>query len=139
MLFLLLSLAQAADVSACTATETVVFGCPTKNGKRISICSANGKVQYRFGSSTTQELAYPPDGDHTKIHAEERSYAQAMATVFSFDNAGIHYEVTSSIGSGAMNAESNNFEGVYVMQNGKLIATVPCASPATVQAEAFPK
>lgn len=50
----------------CTSTEKVIFSCPLRNGKTVSLCASSdlsmdkGTLQYRFGRlGSTPELKYP--------------------------------------------------------------------------------
>ncbi len=110
----------------CAASEKVYFSCASR-AKYIAVCGSGDAIQYRFGPRSAPELAYPTTPDARSFTLEERRTAQALANVLSFSNDGVRYEVTQSVGSGAgPSAESNNFAGVYVLKEDKVIATVRC-------------
>ncbi|MFT4978544.1 MAG: hypothetical protein ACI8S6_004454 [Myxococcota bacterium] len=115
----------------CAAGESVFFSCSTNNSKVLSLCGSGSgsgsRVQYRFGPLGNPELVYPPDSRASAFSVAEESTVRAQATVASVSNGDVTYKVTDSIGGGGgPDAASNNFQGVYVYQNDKLLATVGC-------------
>ena len=110
----------------CVAGEAVYFSCPTSSTKALSLCGGGGTVQYRFGPPGDPELVFPDDSSPAAFTVRTESYARAIATIASFTNGDINYQVTDSSGSGGIDAESNNFQGVTVFQGDKLLATVSC-------------
>ena len=75
---------------------------------------------------------FPEDSSPAAFTVKTENYARATATIASFTNGDINYQVTDSSGSGGIDAESNNFQGVDVFQGDKLLATVSCqGSPQT--------
>ena len=110
----------------CMAGETVFFSCPTSSTKTLSLCGGSGTVQYRFGPPGSPELVFPSDSSPSTFTVKTENYARATAKIASFYNGDVNYQITDSIGSGGVDAESNNFQGVYVFEADQLIATVPC-------------
>lgn len=126
-------LVGAAQNGHCTAAETVFFSCPTSATKVLSLCGGTGKVQYRFGPPGAPELVHPADHSPAAFSISEESTIRAQATVVRLSNGEVTYAITDSAGgSGGPDAESNNFQGVYVYQNDELLADVRCTeSPQT--------
>ena len=110
----------------CAVGEMVFFSCPTSSTKTLSLCGGAGEVQYRYGPPGAPELVFPEDSSAAAFTVKTESYARAIATIASFNNGDINYQVTDSSGSGGMDGESNNFQGVYVFKGDKLLATVGC-------------
>jgi hypothetical protein len=120
----------------------VVFSCPSKGGKILSVCAGPGRnaLQYRFGKPGAIELEYPPKPSASAFTLGEVTYVRAMGYVLRFTNAGVRYEVTSLSGGGCCSPEeaaSNNFQGVYVSPPGADTVDVPCTGDVTDNLEAL--
>jgi hypothetical protein len=128
--------AMAAEpVKATCAVAEVLFECPVKGGKVLQVCGEEGEtpwMQYVFGKPGAPDLVYPAArmGSVSWFTYEERTFAQSMGQALVFTNNGVRYELVEMIGGGAgPMAESNNFAGVYVHKDDKLLATVGCTTP----------
>lgn len=122
----------------CAAGEQVWFDCPITGGKRVSLCGGPGAAdaQYRFGAVGSPELVFPAaaTGGKAAFKVEERTHIRSQGTVAVFENEGHRYEVSSYAGGGGgADAESNNFQGVYVFKGDELLATVSCSEHPTMQ------
>ncbi|MDP2316617.1 MAG: DUF1176 domain-containing protein [Pseudomonadota bacterium] len=125
-------------IGHCAATEIPYFSCPTSKGKVISVCGAGAGVQYRFGPLGHPELVYPAVPSATAFTLEERQPAGARATLLSFENAGVGYEVVEAAGAGAGElGEGDDFKGVYVSKASERIAKVRCSAPPTTNWDAL--
>ena len=121
-----------AGTGHCSSSETVYFSCPTSRTKVLSLCGGGGRVQYRFGPVGAPELVYPEDSRPSAFTVREERYARSMADVAVFANGDVRYEVTDAIGGGGgPDAESNNFQGVYVFRGDELLASVNCTAAPT--------
>ncbi|HEX3635693.1 MAG TPA: hypothetical protein VHV99_09430 [Paraburkholderia sp.] len=74
-----------AQVSLCSADETVFFSCAVKNGEKVvSLCGTKGLsrnqgyLQYRFGRSSHIELEYPKAREDTRRAFSYAHYFRAL-------------------------------------------------------------
>lgn len=132
--------APATGTGHCAADERAYFDCPVQGGKHLSLCGGPGPAdaQYRFGPVGSPELAFPADkaGGRAAFTVEARTHVRSSGQVASFTNEGVTYEVTAMSGGGCCSPEeaaANNFQGVYVMKDGDIQATVNCAAEPTMQ------
>ncbi|MEL6344922.1 MAG: hypothetical protein AAFV53_17525 [Myxococcota bacterium] len=127
VLLLALPLAFAEDASyrgLCAADETVVFSCPVKANKHLSVCkpAATEGLQYRFGPAGSPELTTPAAITDLSVWAyEEKMYARSMAEELTVKNGEYAYTVTSQQSGGP-----DSFVGVVVRKGEQEIATLPC-------------
>ena len=121
--------ASSGPVATLCGSEPVIFGCPRSNGKALAVCGGPGRIQYRFGPPNAPEMMFPADPAQgpAEMVLTAVSYAQSMGHVLKFQSGNVRFEVTSMIGGGGgPDAESNNFQGVYLYDGEKLVDTVPC-------------
>jgi hypothetical protein len=123
----------------CLPAEHVEFACNTTNKKTISICSANGAVQYRFGTfGQTPDMVVPKDFTPTAKNgvAEDGIISLAGGGAgggwASFKNGATTYAVYDINESKGLDFEGqslglDNLSGVMVVQNGKFAAAIACA------------
>ncbi len=117
----------------CAAGERTLFACGT-GSKTVAVCASarltrtEGSVQYRFGSATAVELAYPAEG------ADWRGVARGGVLMFSagggsflaFSNREYRYIVYSAVGQGW-----GKKSGVAVERSGRRIASLACRTATT--------
>ncbi len=113
--------------SHCTSEETVVFSCSLGN-KTVSVCGSkgftgtSGYLQYRFGKHGAPENIYPSLGDPPTKYTERQwvPLGGGGEAYLRFKKANYAYVVYSSYSHG------NEFFGVVVEKNGKVIANHKC-------------
>jgi hypothetical protein len=117
----------------CQETEAVIFSCPTKSGKHISVCSgAKVPVKYLFGNAVKVELVLPVNKD-VKIGYNSIMYSGGGGGYVRFKTGPMEYIVYSRTGRGFDEA------GVIVQKSGKKIATVTCKIPSEVDLSTLEK
>ncbi|MCX7514334.1 hypothetical protein [Frateuria sp. STR12] len=80
----------------CRAGETTYFSCPTARHKTIALCGGlPGALQYRYGTASKVELAYPQDAAEGPQKLGYAHYAryQAERTEVGFSRADVDYAV----------------------------------------------
>ena len=125
-IILLLSFAYA-ETTLCNNSDVVVFSCDIKK-KKLSVCKHKNQIIYKYGTKNKIEL---------KIKSKPRySYRQFVRANYEehlrFYNKGYDYIVYSSE---FMEYEKSPYDktahyvehnGVYVVKNKKLLATLRC-------------
>ncbi|ASQ46053.1 lysozyme inhibitor LprI family protein [Legionella clemsonensis] len=129
-LFLLLfSVASFAESnSLCQRNEQILFSCPTKNEKIISLCASEnlsattGYLQYRFGKKNNIELYYPereiPPGKAFTGRSQMFSGGGGIYLRFSKNN--YDYIIYSGIGKGW------EINGLILLKNLTFLSYFPC-------------
>ncbi len=95
-------------VSHCGSDETVVFSCPVKGKKTVSVCAAKdlshktGSLIYRFGKRNQPELTLPksPDNWRDAVRAGNVMYAGGGGTYLGFKSGEYTYVVYGASGRG---------------------------------------
>jgi hypothetical protein len=115
--------AFAGDGMLCQPQEKVIFSCPLKNSKIVSLCvSANPAlsfVEYRFGKPAKPELLYRASGedkDHL-FHRAEVLYGNNSVDNIWFANGKYIYSI---------NMPARGAPGVEVWKNGDIVANMEC-------------
>ncbi len=114
--------------SLCQRNEQVLFSCPTKNAKIISLCasenlsSTNGYLQYRFGKKNNIELYYPEDKVLPKKAFTGRSqmFSGGGGIYLRFTKNNYDYITYSGIGKGW------ELNGLILLKNLTFLSYFPC-------------
>ncbi len=126
LLIVLFATSFSSFASLCLKTEDVIFSCPTKNGKFISVCLGSGiPVQYLFGVIDKIELTLPKSKDD-KVSYNSIMYSGGGGGYVRFKAGVMEYIVHSTMGKGFDRA------GVIVQKGGKKIAEVICKTSTDV-------
>jgi hypothetical protein len=106
--------------SHCTADEKVVFSCPVKGQKFVSVCATKdlsdktGSLIYRFGKMNQVEMTLPKsaDGWRDTVRAGNVMYAGGGGTYLGFKSNEYTYVVYGAFGRGW-----GTKNGLMVMKN----------------------
>lgn len=126
-LLLISAAASASAQSLCRPSELVVFACPTKPGKLISLCLAGQALTYRYGTKAKVELEQAAWGPGKADAFKYFHYVRAgtYRSSVGFETPDASYEVFSHDEAPAQ-AES----GVRVtLKAGSHTASYRCAKP----------
>ena len=112
----------------CAPGDQPLMQCDATNGKNVAVCGSAGRLQYRFGAVGAPELVFPPDANPRAFQFKYETTVRSERNILEFTNDGYVYDITDAIGGGGTDdAEYNNFQGVEVWKDGKVVATVSCA------------
>lgn len=107
---------QPVATSVCLPGQEVVFDCPAKGERRISVCrSQNGALNYRYGKVGAREL------ELTKGAHAERALARGQEVTWTFTKDVYSYQVFV-VEAGPQDSG----RGVLVEKSGKPVTTVSC-------------
>lgn len=114
--------------SLCQRNEQVLFSCPTKNAKIISLCasenlsSTSGYLQYRFGKKNNIELYYPEDKVPPKKAFTGRSqmFSGGGGIYLRFTKNNYDYITYSGLGKGW------EINGLILLKNLTFLSYFPC-------------
>ncbi|STX47260.1 Uncharacterized protein conserved in bacteria [Legionella hackeliae] len=135
LVFILSTPVFAETASLCQSNEQVVFSCPTKNSKTISLCAsedlsaATGTIQYRFGKKNNIELFYPSK----KIPPSEafmgrsQMFSGGGGIYLRFGKNNFDYIIYSGIGKGW------DVNGLILLKNSKFLSYFPCIEKPVIQ------
>jgi hypothetical protein len=132
VLFGLCAAPALAHDSLCRPGESALFSCRVGGGKLASLCAsadlgANaGTLQYRFGTRASVELAYPEPPAHPRASFRRGSiaFSGGGGDFVSFSRGVYVYTLYSAV------SPAGDVEGVAVRQDGRLVANLPCTTPA---------
>lgn len=93
--------AETAQTTHCATSEQVVFACPVRSGKIVSVCASRdldertGYLQYRFGRPGAVELEFPAERSGSQARFEYAHYFRARFELeeLRFSNGGHDYVV----------------------------------------------
>jgi hypothetical protein len=125
------AVAQKAGVSSCLADEGVFFSCRLKGNDRIvSLCMAPktspfGKITYRYGTGTKDELTYVASAENHNRFLGTVSPVSPRAKVRQiwFEMKDIKYIVTACIGG-----DCPHRAGLLVFQGKHLLSSEACTN-----------
>lgn len=116
--------AQSEEKDLCAPFEEIYFSCPVGH-KVISVCASgnispeNGYVQYRIGRPGRVEFQYPkmPDPPRRNFAISDISGGNLNIVHLKFKSGSYNYVLYQG-----------NVSGVYVKENGKIVANLMCGS-----------
>jgi hypothetical protein len=88
------------DRGLCAADEQVIFSCRIKKSRKAaSVCAEGKNLAYRVGKPGKIELQFPsaPGPGRENFKHKRLPSDGEEDTYFSFDNAGVHYEIQTSV------------------------------------------
>ena len=109
--------------SLCSRDEAVIFACPV-GAKLISVCASpgispsQGYLAYRFGPPQKPEISYQ---NREMTRSGTWSFSGGGGAWLRFTRGPISYIAYTAIGRGW-----GTKAGVAVLQDGKLLANLPC-------------
>ena len=125
--------AAATEPSLCAAGETPLFTCPVGH-KLVSICNADGKATYHFGTAGKIEMS------SQALFTANHAFSGGGETQISFRNNAYTYTVFDKTTRTSFSSNGQNdpdfTSGLIVQKNGKTISATDCASDAAIPASA---
>ena len=127
----LLTTTASAEPSLCRAGATPLFSCPVGH-KLVSICNADGKLTYYFGTPGKIEMS------SQALFRAERGFSGGGETQISFRNDSYTYTIYDKTTRTSFSADAHNdpqfTSGLFIQKDGKTISTTECGSDATIPA-----
>lgn len=119
----------------CDSNQSVIFNCPTKQQKWISVCATTNpaEIQYRFGMSKKIELQLPTKTDK-KPTFNYVSYSGGGGAYTRFTTNSTDYIVYSRIVKG-----EGDSSGLLVLQKNKKAIWIRCAKQSVLDAPTLEK
>jgi hypothetical protein len=116
-------------VTHCTADEKIVFSCPVKGQKIVSVCATKdlsnktGMLTYRFGRKNRPEMTLPKnaDGWRDTVRAGRVMYTSGGGSYLGFKSGEYTYVVYGAAGRGWTN------DGLMVMKGEEEFRVHRCA------------
>lgn len=113
-----------APAASCAGAEEAVFSCELDNGKRVAVCAAQGRAQYRYGG-TRPELVL--DGGELAI----APYSGGGEAQIAFTNGGYRYVVFSRMVRTGFGPDGHNdpaiSDGIVVLKGDQVADLQLCA------------
>jgi hypothetical protein len=124
--------ASAGISQLCQPSEAVVFSCPVKGQRTVSICASKpltateGYLQYRFGKGEKSEIALPKDASGSanwrkEVAGRSLMFAGGGGAYLRFANQSFSYVVYTAIGRGW-----GEKQGLFVLKDGQMISNLKC-------------
>lgn len=131
--------ASAGESPLCQPSEAVVFSCPVKGQRTVSVCaskplsSTEGYLQYRFGKGDKSEITLPKDASSVanwrkEVTSRSLMFAGGGGAYLRFNNQAYAYVVYTAIGRGW-----GEKQGLFVLKDGQMIANLKCAGKHQTQ------
>jgi hypothetical protein len=125
---------KAQPASHCNAQETIVFSCPVKGQKIVSVCASNdltattGALTYRFGKKNQIEKTLPDraEGWRDTLRAGSVMYAGGGGKYLGFKSNEYTYVVYSASGRGW-----GEKSGVKVQRDEEEVSVYRCVRSPT--------
>jgi hypothetical protein len=129
----------------CNSSEEVVFSCPTKRGKTISVCAlttkpAGARISYRLGASKKIDLELIADTsqDSPLVEGNQSWGSRAYANFLRFRTGDFAYVVQNRWDGCPWPGETrcekySDFDGVTVTKSEKLVTRLACSAPGGME------
>ncbi|MFM8753278.1 MAG: hypothetical protein ACKODL_01085 [Phenylobacterium sp.] len=127
------ALARPAPISLCRPAETVIFAYSV-GARIVSVCAAEGAVQYRFGRpGGPPELKLPdPAGRPAAVATGDTLvFAGGGGAWLRFASGPYAYTVYSAIGRWGRGGAPAEKAGLLVEKDGARLRRLPCTGPDT--------